>query len=77
MPKLDLTRAARIKGPGGEILRLRGAGFTWTRQLALTDSWSITAADAQADIMGFPTLFGTWSIAAGDAQADIISFPKV
>lgn len=29
MPKLDLTRALRIKAAGGELAALKGAGFTW------------------------------------------------
>ena len=31
MPKLDLTRARRLKGPGGEIARLKGAGLLWRK----------------------------------------------
>ena len=31
MPKLDVTRAARIKGPATEILAMKGPGFVWTR----------------------------------------------
>lgn len=31
MPKLDLTAAKRIKVAGGEVLRLKGAGFSWER----------------------------------------------
>lgn len=77
MPKLDLTRAARIKGQGGEILQLRGPGFSWARPSAPPASWSIAAEDAQANITRFPSFIGIWSIAAGDALADIISFPKV
>ena len=31
MPKFDLTRARRLKGPGGEIARLKGAGLLWLK----------------------------------------------
>ncbi|MEM9085293.1 MAG: sialate O-acetylesterase [Pseudomonadota bacterium] len=31
MPKLDLRRARRIKAQGGEVSRLKGDGFSWTR----------------------------------------------
>ena len=35
MPKLDLTHARSLKGPGGEIARLKGAGFSWQRPSSL------------------------------------------
>lgn len=31
MPKLDLTRALRIKGASGELAALKGSGFSWVR----------------------------------------------
>jgi len=34
MPKLDLTRATRIKGVGGEIAALKGPGFNWVKPIA-------------------------------------------
>lgn len=34
MPKLDLTRALRIKGHGGELAALAGDGFSWRPSLA-------------------------------------------
>lgn len=33
MPKLDLTRARRIKTAAGEVTRLKGAGFSWTNPI--------------------------------------------
>lgn len=30
MPKLDLSKAIRIKGPSGEISALKGVGFSWS-----------------------------------------------
>ena len=33
MPKLDLTRARRIKTAAGEVMRLKGAGFSWTNPI--------------------------------------------
>ena len=34
MPKLDLTRAIRIKGAGGEIAALKTPGFEWVRPVS-------------------------------------------
>jgi hypothetical protein len=34
MPKLDLTRARRIKVAGGELARLKGDGFAWVKPTA-------------------------------------------
>lgn len=31
MPKIDLTRAQRIKTAAGEVTRLKGPGFSWTK----------------------------------------------
>ena len=40
MPKLDLTRAAQIKTGAGELLQLKGAGFTWAKPVAPVNTWS-------------------------------------
>lgn len=46
MPKLDLTRARRIKVAAGEVLRLKGVGFTWSAPvkptLTVTGSPAVT-----------------------------------
>ena len=34
MPKLDLSRALRIKGAAGEVAQLKGPGFSWQTRLA-------------------------------------------
>lgn len=39
MPKLDLTRAVQIKTGAGELLQLKGAGFTWARPTPPAQSW--------------------------------------
>ncbi|ARJ70076.1 hypothetical protein B0A89_10970 [Paracoccus contaminans] len=41
MPKLDLTRAKRIKGPMGEIRALKGPGYAWTRPLTIPDLYGV------------------------------------
>lgn len=40
MPKLDLTKARRIKSASGELAALKGAGFSWTRP-TLTDFYGV------------------------------------
>jgi hypothetical protein len=75
MPKLDMTRAVRIKDQGGEILRLRGPGFDWWMPSAVP-VWSITPLDGSAMINGYPPFSGPWLVAAGDASATIITFPE-
>ena len=37
MPKLDLTSALQIKGVSGEILALKGDGFSWTKPSSVFD----------------------------------------
>lgn len=36
MPKLDLVNALQIKGSMGEVLQLKGPGFSWAKPTALT-----------------------------------------
>lgn len=36
MPKLDLYNALQIKAAGGEVLQLKGPGFSWSKPTALT-----------------------------------------
>ena len=35
MPKLDLTKVVQMKGAGGEIVALKGPGFSWSKPFAL------------------------------------------
>ncbi len=47
MPKLDLRNATRIKAAGGELVALKGAGFSWVRPAPLPlDTLSVAAAAA-------------------------------
>lgn len=36
MPKLDLTNAKQIKTGGGEVLQLKGPGFSWAKPITPT-----------------------------------------
>ena len=74
MPKLDLTRAVRIKGQGGEIARLRGPGFVWARPVA--PGWAITPGDGGAMIASSPGFVGAWNITATDGGATITTSPE-
>lgn len=40
MPKLDLVRARQIKTVHGEILQLKGPGFSWSKPATPVNSWS-------------------------------------
>lgn len=75
MPKLDLTRAARIKGQGGEYRRLRGPDYAWMRPAA-SAGWSVTPGDGSAMVDAFPPVLGPWSISPGDGSATILMFPE-
>ena len=40
MPKLDLVNALQIKGSMGEVLQLKGPGFSWAKPAAPSVPWS-------------------------------------
>ena len=46
LPKLDLTTALQIKGASGELLQLKGQGFSWKKPSSATSIFSLTAAPA-------------------------------
>ena len=52
MPKLDLTRARRIKAAAGEMAAMKGTGFSWLRP---SDQWSVTGGDGEIIINAIPT----------------------
>ena len=41
MPKLDLTTALQIKGASGELLQLKGQGFSWSKPSAASSIFSL------------------------------------
>ena len=51
LPKLDLTTALQIKGASGELLQLKGQGFSWTKPSTATSIFSL--ATPQAGKSGF------------------------
>lgn len=59
MPKLDLSRALRIKGAAGEIAQLKGPGFAWQTRLAWTPARLFEKAEVGAwfDPTDISTLF--------------------
>lgn len=65
MPKLDLTRALRIKGAGGEVAALKGAGFAWARPASGGD-WT------PADLPGLVVHIDARSV-TGLADGELIS----
>ena len=40
MPKIDLVRAQQIKTSAGEVLQLKGPGFSWAKPIAPSVPWS-------------------------------------
>ena len=46
MPKLDLTTALQIKGASGELLQLKGQGFSWSKPSATSSIFSLATPQA-------------------------------
>lgn len=66
MPKLDLTRATRIKGPGGEVMALKGPGFSWESSFAqITGTAPVLGALADGDTLSSAVTWGSYSSTAG------------
>lgn len=60
MPKLDLVNARQIKGSMGEVLQLKGAGFSWTKPGGLPSdtilSWKAGSYSGPTLTGGMPTV---------------------
>lgn len=71
MRKLDLTRALRIKGVSGQILALKGLGFSWRDARTLPPdpanaSIFIDHTDAPLGAIANLTARGAWAASFGD-----------
>lgn len=79
MPKLDLRAARRIKTAGGEVLRLKGAGFAWERPEPGQPSFDPLSVFGAADDGGFwrcddgGTLWSDMAKTAAAAEADTVA----
>lgn len=60
MPKLDLTRALRIKTAAGELQALKGSGFAWTKPSAVPGTVARLGYDTVA--------IGDTSLPGGDGR---------
>ena len=46
LPRLDLTTALQIKGASGELLQLKGQGFSWSKPSAASSIFSLATPQA-------------------------------
>ena len=65
MPKLDLTRARRIKTAAGEVTRLKGPGFSWVKPAAPAAGVAFKQARRNGNYAGDDVSSGTTGAMAG------------
>lgn len=70
MPKLDLTRALRIKSAAGELQALKGPGFAWTRPAPPPAGVAFVRARRNGNYAGTETNSGNTGSLAGVAAGN-------